>query len=140
MADLAVESHMSTPATLDDFGKVRVGIHQVEYSVGGEIPVIHIFGRDTSGRAVKIDVTGFRPYFYVPAGLVEGRSLPQEVDLEPGTTYRSIRGEPLRRLYTRRPSDVRNVRDMFSQHYEADIPFATRFMIDCGLSAGVELP
>jgi len=140
MADLAVESHMSTPATLDDFGKVRVGIHQVEYSVGGEIPVIHIFGRDTSGRAVKIDVTGFRPYFYVPAGLVEGRSLPQEVDLEPGTTYRSIRGEPLRRLYTRRPSDVRNVRDQFSQHYEADIPFATRFMIDCGLRAGVELP
>ncbi len=142
MSDQVLESRISTPATLEDFGKVRVGINQVEYSVGTgfEIPVIHIFGRDVSGRAVKIDVTGFRPYFYVPAGLVEERPLPQEVEVEPGTTYRSIRGEPLRRLYTRRPSDVRNVRDHFGQHYEADIPFATRFMIDCGLSAGVKLP
>ncbi|MDV2481772.1 DNA polymerase [Methanoculleus sp. Wushi-C6] len=131
---------MSVPATLDDFGKVRVGIHQVEYSVGVEIPVIHIFGRDASGRAMKIDVTGFRPYFYVPAGAVNERSLPREVDAEPETAYRSIRGEPLRRLYTRRPGDVRDVRDLFPQHYEADIPFATRFMIDCGLTAGVELP
>ncbi len=140
MADQVLESPMSVPATLDDFGKVRVGIHQVEYSVGVEIPVIHIFGRDASGRAVRIDVTGFRPYFYAPADHVEKRPPPPGVDVEPDTTYRSIRGEPLRRLYTRRPGDVREARDQFPQHYEADIPFATRFMIDCGLTAGVKLP
>jgi len=140
MADQVPGSRMSTAATLDDFRKARIGIHQVEYSVGAEIPVIHIFGRDASGRAVRVDVTGFRPYFYVPASLADAAPLPREVDLEPGTTYRSIRGEPLRRLYTRRPGDVRDVRNLFSEHYEADIPFATRFMIDCGLSAGVELP
>jgi len=140
MADRVPESCMSVPATLDDSGKVRIGIHQVEYSVGPEIPVIHIFGRDTSGRALQVDVTGFRPYFYVPASLADGAPLPRGVELEPGTTYRSIRGEPLRRLYTRRPGDVRDARSQFSEHYEADIPFATRFMIDCGLSAGVKLP
>ncbi|WP_292519795.1 DNA-directed DNA polymerase [Methanoculleus sp.] len=134
------ESHISTPATLDDFGKVRIGIHQVEYSVGVDIPVIHIFGRDASGKAVRVDVTGFRPYFYAPAGQVDDTPLhPLIVDVETETAYRSIRGEPLRRLYTRRPGDVREARDRY-QHFEADIPFATRFMIDCGLSAGVELP
>ncbi len=140
MTDPAPESRVTIPATLNDFGKIRIGIHQVEYSVGVDIPVIHIFGRDASGKAVQVRVTGFRPYFYVPAGLVNDPSPPKGVDIEPGTTYRSIRGEPLRRLYTRRPGDVRAVRDDFRQHYEADIPFTTRFMIDCGLTAGVELP
>ena len=139
MAD-PIQSRMSASATLDDFGKTRIGIHQVEYSVGVDIPVVHIFGRDVSGKAVKVDVTGFRPYFYAPVDQVDGAPLPREVaDMEPDATYRSIRGEALRRLYTRRPGDVRDARNQF-QHYEADIPFATRFMIDCGLTAGVELP
>lgn len=139
MAD-PIQSRMSASATLDDFGKTRIGIHQVEYSVGVDIPVVHIFGRDVSGKAVKVDVTGFRPYFYAPVDQVDGAPLPREVaDVEPDATYRSIRGEALRRLYTRRPGDVRDARNQF-QHYEADIPFSTRFMIDCGLTAGVELP
>jgi DNA polymerase I len=142
MSEQVLESRMSVPATLEDFGKIRVGIHQVEYgNVGADTPVVYIFGRDASGKAIQVRVTGFRPYFYAPADLVNGRSLPQEiVGIEENTTYRSIRGDPLRRLYTQRPGDVRAVRDDFKQHYEADIPFTTRFMIDCGLTAGVELP
>ncbi len=128
-----------TDTTLSDFGMARIGIDQVEYSIGPDIPVIHVFGRDASGRAVRVDVTGFRPYFYAPADQVDGKPLPQDVDVEPGTTYRSIQGDALRRLYTRRPGDVRDVRDRYL-HYEADIPFATRFMIDCGLTGGMELP
>ena len=139
MTESMPESRTDTTATLDDFGKTRIGIHQVEYSVGPEIPVVHVFGRDASGRAVMVNVTGFRPYFYAPAGQVDGRPLPPGVDVEPGTTYRSIRGEALRRLYTRNPGDVRDIRNDF-QHFEADIPFATRFMIDCDLTGGMELP
>ncbi|MDD4567579.1 DNA polymerase II [Methanoculleus chikugoensis] len=141
MADRVLESGMSVATVLDDFGKMRVGIHQVEYSVGADTPVVHIFGRDASGKATQVRVTGFRPYFYVPADQVDGRSLPREiVDVDPNTDYRSIQDVPLRRLYTRRPGDVRAVRDDFKQHYEADIPFTTRFMIDRGLTGGVELP
>jgi DNA polymerase, archaea type len=139
MADQVLEARQAGTATLDDFGKVRIGIHQVEYSVGADIPVIHIFGRDLAGRAVRVDVTGFRPYFYAPVDQVDGSPIPPQVDPEPGTVYRSIRGDALRRLYTRRPGDVRDLRDRF-QHYEADIPFATRFLIDCGLTGGAELP
>ena len=84
-------------------------------------------------------MTGFRPYFYVPADQAEALPASSHVFLETGTSYRSIRGESLRRLYTQNPGDVREEREQF-RHYEADIPFATRFMIDTGLTGGVSAP
>ncbi|MDD1676641.1 MAG: DNA-directed DNA polymerase [Methanomicrobiales archaeon] len=125
--------------TLDEFCGVRVAINQVEYSTAPGGPTIHIFGRDVQGRLHRIDVTGFRPYFYIPVEQAERTTLSAEMEIEKGTTYRSIRGEPLRRVYTLKPMDVRNVRERF-RHFEADIPFATRFMIDCGLTGGVQSP
>ena len=84
-------------------------------------------------------MTGFRPYFYVPADQAEALPASSHVSLETGTSYRSIRGESLRRLFTQNPGDVRQEREQF-RHYEADIPFATRFMIDTGLTGGVSAP
>jgi len=130
---------MNTPRTLDTFGGVMLAINQVEYSNSPNGPVIHIFGRCADRKAARIDVTAFRPYFYVPEHEAQEKALPPQATLEPGTQYRSIRGEPLRRLYTQRPTDVRDVRERY-RHFEADIPFATRFMIDCGLTAGVYAP
>ena len=130
---------MNAPCTLDSFSGFRIAINQVEYSNSPDGPVIHIFGRDVQGKAVRIDVTGFKPYFYVPADQAESVSLPPQATLETGTSYRSIRNEPLRRLYTQRPGDVRDVRERY-RHFEADIPFATRFMIDTGLTGGVSAP
>jgi DNA polymerase, archaea type len=131
---------MNAPCTLDAFtGGLRIAINQVEYSNSPDGPVIHVFGRDVNGKAVRLDVTGFKPYFYVPADQAEGNPLPMNTTLETGTSYRSIRNEPLRRIYTQRPGDVRDVRERY-RHFEADIPFATRFMIDTGLTGGVAAP
>lgn len=133
-------SCLNAPCTLDTFTSgVRIAINQVEYSNSPEGPVIHIFGRETSGKAVRVDITGFKPYFYVPADQAESTPLPPQATLETGTSYRSIRGEQLRRLITQRPGDVRDVRERY-RHFEADIPFATRFMIDAGLTGGVSAP
>jgi DNA polymerase I len=130
-------SCLNAPCTLDTFTSgIRIAINQVEYSNSPGGPVIHVFGRDTGGKAVRLDITGFRPYFYVPADQAESTPLPQQATLETGTSYRSIRGEQLRRLITQRPGDVRDVRERY-RHFEADIPFATRFMIDTGLTGGV---
>ncbi len=125
--------------TLDQFSGIRIAINQVEYSNSPDGPVIHIFGRDAKRKAIRLDVTGFRPYFYVPADQAESKAAPPQVTIEPGTTYPSIRGEPLRRLFTQRPGDVRDVRERY-RHFEADIPFATRYMIDSGLTGGVFAP
>jgi DNA polymerase, archaea type len=127
---------MNAPCTLEHFSGIRIAINQVEYSNTPDGPIVHVFGRDERGRATRLDITGFKPYFYVPADQAEGAAIPEQVTLETGTSYGSIRGEPLRRLYTRRPGDVRDVRERY-RHFEADIPFATRFMIDTGLTGGV---
>ncbi|MGA2917633.1 DNA-directed DNA polymerase [Methanoregula sp.] len=131
---------MNAPSTLDHpADSISIAINQVEYSKVPGGPVIHVFGRDAKGKAIRIDVTGFRPYFYIPAEEAESKQIPSNANLEPDILYRSIRGEPLRRLYTDQPTDVREVRNQF-RHFEADIPFATRFMIDCGLTGGMSIP
>lgn len=130
---------MTAPCTVEHFSGVRIAVNQVEYSWNPAGPVIHIFGRDVQGKSIKIDVHGFRPYFYVPADQAEALPASSHADLETGTSYRSIRGEPLRRVFTLNPGDVRQERERF-RHYEADIPFATRFMIDTGLTGGVSAP
>jgi len=124
---------------LSDFGSLRIAINQVEYTNTPDGPLIHIFGRDARGKAHHLEVTGFRPYFYVPEGEAGAGPMPPGTEVEEGKMYRSIRGESLRRIYTRRPTDVRDIRDRF-RHHEADIPFATRFLIDTGLTGGVESP
>jgi DNA polymerase I len=118
---------------------ITIAINQVEYSKGGNTPTIHVFGRDIQGKAIRIDVTGFRPYFYIPEDEATSKPIPYQADLEPEKIYNSIRGEKLRRLYTHQPTDVRDVRAQY-RHFEADIPFATRFMIDCGLTGGMSVP
>lgn len=118
---------------------IQLAINQVEYTNSSEGPVIHIFGRDRDGTAAHVQVTGFRPYFYAPANEVATLPPPDRVEADMEHTHSSIRGDDLRRLYTLRPTDVRDVRDRYT-HFEADIPFATRFMIDMGLTGGVSIP
>jgi len=52
----------------------------------------------------------------------------------------SIYGEKLKKVITRTPHDVGELREKVSKHYEADIPYPRRFMIDYGLYSGFELP
>ena len=119
---------------------IDLAINQVEYTNTPEGPLIHIFGRSADKEAFHLQVTEFRPYFYAPAEMVDKKDHPAIVTVDAGTLYQSIRGEPLRRIYTKRPTDVREIRDNYHHHFEADIPFTTRFMIDTGLTGGVRAP
>jgi len=129
----------TSPAPPEQVPGVKIAINQVEYSKETNGPVIHIFGRDVQGNAIQIDVNGFQPYFYAPADEARNKTPPPQATVQAGATYRSIRGEQLSRIYTRQPTDVRDVRERY-RHFEADIPFATRFMIDTGLTGGVCAP
>lgn len=125
--------------TPEDVG-LRLAINQVEYSNSPDGPVIHIFGRDAAGTAAHVRVTGFKPYFYATAERADLLPPHPKTEVDHTTGYRSIRGELLRRIYTLTPGDVREVRDYYSPHFEADIPFATRYLIDLGLTGGIEVP
>ena len=63
---------MNAPCTLDSVLRhISIAINQVEYSRAPDGPIIHIFGRDAQGKAIRLDVTGFKPYFYIPADQAE---------------------------------------------------------------------
>ncbi|HJJ85461.1 MAG TPA: DNA polymerase, partial [Methanocorpusculum sp.] len=111
-----------------------IAINQAEYSNTPAGPVVHIFGREADGTAHEVKVTGFRPYFWVRESEAH-RPHSDKVEVTDDRAF-SIKGEPLIRLYTQKPTDVRIVRENY-HHFEADIPFATRFLIDLGLTGGV---
>ena len=116
-----------------------ISINQVEYSSGEGGPTVHVFGRDEKGASRKLDVVGFRPYFYAVIGSVNPKYLPPGITIDTTKLYRSIQGETCARIYTENPGDVRNIRDKFD-HREADVVFTSRFQIDTGLKSGVTYP
>jgi DNA polymerase I len=129
---------------------VSIAITQVDYTIEGrgddEYPVVHLFGRTAEQVAVHAKVYDFKPYFYAPAETVSDERLRQydaitgwEATDEDGDPYESIRGTDLVRIFGRTPRDVGRIRDEFD-HYEADILFPNRFLIDKGITSGVTLP
>ena len=125
-------------------GTIEFGLIQVNYTVEGtgdaERPLIHLFGRTPeTGEAIHVVVRGFRPYFYVPTAEVDEATLDPDALEEADPGYVSIREEPLTRIYARTPRDVGELRDRFT-HFEADVPFPSRFLIDMGIRSGVRVP
>jgi len=131
-------------------GAVEIAVMQVDYTVEGrgddEYPVVHIFGRTPEGESVHVRVLEFRPYFYAPASEVTDERLRQydritgwERTDEDGQPYESIRGTHLVKIFGQTPRDVGQVRDDFD-HYEADILFPNRLLIDKDITSGVRLP
>ncbi len=129
---------------------IELGVMQVDYTIEGngddERPVVHVFGRTPKNDLVHVRVLEFKPYFYAPAeNVTEGRLMEydritgwDEVD-ENGDPFESIRGEKLVKIYGQTPRDVGQIRDEFD-HYEADILFPNRLLIDKDVNSGICVP
>nr|WP_232688671.1 DNA-directed DNA polymerase [Halobacterium zhouii] len=130
-------------------GEAELMVTQVDYTVEGsgdrERPVLHVFGRTPDNEAEHVRVHGFRPYFYAPTATLSEDDLADDVITgseetdDDGERYESIRGEPLTKIFGRTPRDVGNIRDQFD-HYEADILFPNRLLIDKDITSGVAVP
>jgi DNA polymerase I len=134
----------------DADGTVEFAVAQVDYTVEGrgddEYPVMHVFGRTADLDPVHVQVEEFRPYFYAPVDSVTEGELRQydritgwEYEDDDGDPYESIRGEKLVKVFGQTPRDVGQMRDDF-EHYEADILFPNRFLIDKDITSGVRVP
>ncbi len=137
----AAATTSATDTASDD--RIACCLQAVDYTIerddaGTETPVIHVFGRTETGAAEHIRVVGFRPYFYVPddeaADLAEDDRV---TGTEPG--YTGIDDVSLTRVYGRTPRDVGDIREG-TTHYEADVLFPNRFLIDAGISSGLSVP
>jgi len=128
----------------DASGELDLVVAQVDYTIvgsgPGERPVIHVFGRTADGEAEHVRVHGFRPYFYAPTETIDVGDV-EEIESVTGWEggYESIRGESLTKIFGQTPRDVGAIRDRF-EHYEADILFPNRFMIDKDITSGVSVP
>jgi DNA polymerase I len=129
---------------------VEFVVTQVDYTVEGrgddEYPVVHVFGRTEDEKPVHARVYEFKPYFYAPVDSVSDDRLRnydritgwEEADTD-GEPYESIRGERLTKIFGQTPRDVGQMRDDFD-HYEADILFPNRLLIDKDITSGVRVP
>lgn len=118
---------------------MQLGITQIDYSntsSGGA--VLHIFGRDKDGQSHRIDLTGFVPYYFIPLEQADHMEHPSAMEIDKTQIYKSIYGEELRRVDCKNsPIDIHVTKNL-CQHFEADIPYHVRYMIDNHITSGIE--
>ncbi|MFP8953568.1 DNA polymerase domain-containing protein [Natrialbaceae archaeon A-arb3/5] len=134
----------------DADGTLDLAVMQVDYTIAGygddERPIMHVFGRTAENELEHVQIVGFRPYFYAPTDTLErppeeeyDRLTDSETEDANGDPYESIRGEDLTKIFGQTPRDVGQIRDDF-EHYEADILFPNRFLIDKDVQSGIRIP
>ncbi len=127
----------------DSQGTIELAVTQVDYTIDGsgddEEPIIHVFGRTEDDEHEHVRVVGFRPYFYAPTKTLDDGKLSDGRLTGSEEGYESIRGEQLTKIFGRTPRDVGNIRDQFD-HFEADILFPNRFLIDKDINSGIRIP
>lgn len=96
---------------------------------------IVLYCRDENQNKKRIEVKGFLPYFYVPSNerIPESKKI---VSIEKG--FKSVYGDDVVKITVRTPNDVKYMRDLFTTHYEADLRYIRRLLIDLDITSGFE--
>lgn len=102
-------------------------------------PVMHMLGRTETGTRVHVRVHGVEPYFYVPHTEFDSEIENDDKVVRVEKGKENIQGEHVVKVFTRIPGDVPKVREGYT-HYEADILFPNRFLIDSGIEGAVSIP
>ena len=126
---------------------VRGFILQASYRVmsggdGRRAPVVQLYGRLENGQSFLVRDDRQRPHFYVRASDAAKAARLRAGHLSP-TDRRTFDGDPVVRIETEVPSDVPPLRDRLHEGgietFEADVRFATRYLIERGIKGGCEI-
>jgi DNA polymerase-2 len=106
------------------------------------VPVVHVYGRLEGGGAFLMRDDRQRPHFYVRASDARrpgvGRALAAVL-----VDRRTFDGAPVCRVEVEVPSDVPPLRDELHaagvETFEADVRFASRYLIERGIKGGCEI-
>lgn len=112
-------------------------ILQSTYRVEAGRPVILIYGKLESGGSFLIRDTRQVPSFHIRrTDAARARDLGASLHEEEPTKV-TLRGDAVVKVEVRIPQDVPLLRDRLAKHgiecYEADVPFASRYLIDRGI-------
>ena len=108
-------------------------IDDLEFAVDADEPLL---ASDVIDSRLEHDrLSGLETYGDLAA---EGRDIGERDEGEL-VVYESIRGESLLKVFGQTPRDVGQLRDRF-EHYEADILFPNRLLIDKDIKSGVRAP
>jgi DNA polymerase-2 len=114
----------------------------VSESSGRRIPVVHLYGRLEDGGTFLVRDGRQHPQFYILAAAAErarqlGAPTPEPVD------KRSFSGAAVARIEMPTPADVPGLRDRLHASgidtFEADVRFATSYLIKRGIKGGCEI-
>ena len=97
---------------------------------------IKLIGRGEDGNRHTFKVTGFEPYFFVENAQID---FADEAIVNVESGYKSLFGADLQKITVRDPLVVRRLRDFWTHHWEADIKFTRRFLIDKEIKSGFEI-
>lgn len=109
-----------------------------EYKVEEEVPIIYLFGRDLQTQEKKMfKVSEFSPYFYVLES-EQVPKIPQIKRVQSG--FKSIFGEPCKKIVVGIPDDIRDIKSNFSKTFESDVRYIPRFLINLGIRRYFSVP
>jgi DNA polymerase II len=126
---------------------VRGAILQASYRVvpgpgKGRLPVVHLYGRLEDGGSFLVRDDRQRPHFYIRQTDAE-RARQLGAPAPEGTGKRNFDGEPVAAVTLMTPPDVPPLRDRLQREgietFEADVRFATRYLIGHGIKGGCEI-
>ena len=105
-------------------------------------PVVHLWGKLESGESFLVRDGRSVPRLWIRVADA-GRAAHLGTTPRAETGKVSLRGEPVARLEVPKPSDTPPLQDRLRaaavECYEADVPFATRFLIDRGIRGSLEI-
>ena len=110
-------------------------------SAGARVPVIHLYGRSSDGRTFLVRDDRQRPHFYIRTRDAERARTLRIESVE--SDWSNFADEPVSRIQVDVPTDVPEVRDRLHRAgidtFEADVRFATRYLIERGIKGGCEI-
>ena len=121
---------------------IRGFILQATYRIESRRPVVHLFGRLENGDPFLVRDDREVPHFYIASRHRAGAGQLGAQSLIP-TRFRALDGTPLVRVNLQVPSHTPALRDRLIENHipchEADIPFATRFLINRGIRGSLAI-
>ena len=116
-------------------------ILQASYRIFDGRPVVHLFGRLTTGETFLVRDSRQTPHFYIPLSASDHSAVPEGCIAE--TSRQTFAGTPVARVNVPVPQDAPPLRDRLHQAgvptFEGDVRFAVRYLIDRGIQGGCQI-